>query len=583
MLIMSKLSNGRKLTLLVALALVACGKGTSEEPEIHVEPLRVPENVHLHNATENALTFQWDAVVGAESYKWRLSLDGKEAQTGIATQRNVTVGGLQPATKYGFMVSAMAKGKTFDHSDEVYATTLGTTPEPPGADVEEKCVDAPLVFICNSKTPRLGKAGFITVYEGGTVVDRIDLTDLASVTVREDGQMVPSVQISADTKLNTFMDVLPSGKRYRPVHYTPLRFDGSSLVVTLHSGALDFGKAYRAVVDADVIAGQEVCEYSFVTKPAPTGNTLKVNPDGSADFCTIQRALTFAGTISGAVTVSVAEGTYREMLFLRDKADVSIVGVSNENCIIEYANTEALEGGSGGSTSAKLTVGASIGVSGGRGLFLVENCDNLCLENLTIHNSYGEQGQAETIYFNSGSNAHRLVIENCQLISLQDTFLCKGEVYVHKSLIAGNVDFIWGYPRVCLFEDCEIQCRYHKNGGYIIQARVPNAADKGFVFLNCNITAASGVKDGSMYLARSAGQSDCFDNVTYVNCSMPSAIAPAGWYTSPAPNPSVPTANDGWKEYGTEGVSTASRNAYGKTLTADEAAAYSSKAAVLGW
>ena len=41
-------------------------------------------------------------------------------------------------------------------------------------------------------------------------------------------------------------------------------------------------------------------------------------------------------------------------------------------------------------------------------------------------------------------------------------------------------------------------------------------------------------------------------------------------------------ANDG-KRLHIAGVSTASRNAYGKTLTADEAAAYSSKAAVLGW
>ena len=86
-----------------------------------------------------------------------------------------------------------------------------------------------------------------------------------------------------------------------------------------------------------------------------------------------------------------------------------------------------------------------------------------------------------------------------------------------------------------------------------------------------------------MYLARSAGQSDCFDNVTYVNCSMSAVIRPEGWLGSPAPNPSAPTAAAGWKEYGTTGVSTASRNAYGRQLTADEAVPYSSRSAVLGW
>ena len=86
-----------------------------------------------------------------------------------------------------------------------------------------------------------------------------------------------------------------------------------------------------------------------------------------------------------------------------------------------------------------------------------------------------------------------------------------------------------------------------------------------------------------MYLARSAGQADCYDNVTYVNCAMSPVIAPVGWLGNPIPNPSTPTATAGWKEYGTTGVSTVSRNSYGKTLTAAEAEVYSSRQAVLGW
>ena len=157
----------------------------------------------------------------------------------------------------------------------------------------------------------------------------------------------------------------------------------------------------------------------------------------------------------------------------------------------------------------------------------MESCDNLTLENLTIENTYSipsHKGQAETIYFNS---SYKLTVENCSLISWQDTFLCKGKVWVHNSLIAGHVDYIWGYPEACLFEDCEIRSRA---GGYLIQARVPKATDKGFVFLNCKLTAESGVKDGSMYLARSGGSTEYFDNVVFVNCTMGPVIAPAGWH-----------------------------------------------------
>jgi hypothetical protein len=90
-----------------------------------------------------------------------------------------------------------------------------------------------------------------------------------------------------------------------------------------------------------------------------------------------------------------------------------------------------------------------------------------------------------------------------------------------------------------------------------------------------------------MYLARSGGNASEWDNVTYVNCTMSPAIAPAGWHTSRTPNPAVPTATAGWKEYGSVTPSGASasgaRNALGRMLTADEAAGYMTREAVLGW
>ena len=220
----------------------------------------------------------------------------------------------------------------------------------------------------------------------------------------------------------------------------------------------------------------------------------------------------------------------------------------------------------------------------------MESCDNLTLENLTIENTYSipsHKGQAETIYFNS---QYRMTIENCSLISWQDTFLTKGKVWVHKSLIAGHVDYIWGYPEACLFEDCEIRSRA---GGYIVQARIPSASYAGFVFLNCRLTAAEGVSAGSMYLARSGGDTSVYDNVVFVNCTMDSVIAPAGWFGpsvnsgAKKPTPEAATATSGWREFGSvkpDGSSASgSRNAYGLVLTASEAQPYSSRQAVLGW
>ncbi len=578
----------RRLLLVAAAVLVAaaCDKpgGETEKPAA----LGVPQNVVLHGATETSLTFQWKVVEGATGYAWKLTLDGALAKEGSATGRNVTVSGLSKGTTYGFSVCAVKGAEKSAYSTEISAKTEGKAGEEPPV-AEAVCVDAPIVISFDS-TPVLGTSGLIRILKAdGTEVDRIDLADIATVDILSDGTMIPKgadadngkIAINNDYVYNTFMDALHSGQ-YRVVHYTPLRISARALEIKLHNEALDYGTTYTVKVDESVV-GKAVEDITFTTKAKPSGDVVRVAADGSGDFCTVQGALSFVSANVGkdaAVTIEVANGTYRELLFLRNKNNVTIKGASRSGVVIAYPNNDSYETGSGGSTSSKPSAGRSIGKSGGRSLFLVESCDNLVLQDLTMENTYSipsHKGQAEVIYFNS---AHRLTVENCSLISWQDTFLCKGKVWVHNSLVAGHCDYIWGYPEVCLFEDCEIRSRA---AGYIVQARVQSASNKGFVFLNCRLTAEDGVGSGKMYLARSAGQADCIDNVVYVNCSMDAVIRSEGWLGNPAPNPAVPTATSGWREYGSKGEGASSaRNAYGRTLTASEAEPYLSKAAVLG-
>ena len=571
-----------RFCLLLAAAALVSGCNKPDDPV--VGELEAPRNLVLHGSTETSLTFQWSQVEDATGYEWRLVNDTDGTRDGSTVNRNVTVDNLKPGTAYRFSVCATCSGVKSQYSSELEVVTQGTAPPVGGKRVK---VDMPLVLDFDS-APVLGKSGTIRVFTAaGKEIDRIDLADMAGVRARADGCTVPVEQITDASRFSSCMDALPCSGKWRTVHYTPLLVEGKSLIIRLHSGVLAFDTEYYATIDAGVIeghAGIAAGEWKFTTSAAPvSSSSLRVAADGSGDFCTIQRALDYAS--AGGCEISVAPGTYSGMLFARDKANITIKGDSREGVKIVYPNNESYEVGSGGSVSSRPAMGSTIGKSGGRSVFLVENCDKLVLQDLTLENSFGElKGQAETIYFNSGSNAHRLTVENCSLLSYQDTFLCKGEVWVHNSLIAGHCDFIWGYPRVCLFEDCEIRSRA---AGYIIQARVPSASDKGFVFLNCRLTAESGVKDGTMYLARSAGQTDCFDNVVYVNCKMSPVIAAAGWYSNPAPNPATPTATSGWREFGSTdsagNPATGGRNALGRVLTSDEAAGYMSRSAVLGW
>ena len=553
----------RILLLLLSLAIFACSK-TGNTVDGPVE-LTVPTGVSLHGATETSLTFQWKVVKNATGYNWVLTEkeSGQEAGVGSTAKRNVEVTGLRKGTDYLFKVRAEAGSNHSDYCAPVEARTSGT---PGPEDVETMCIDAPLVLKFDS-APSLGSSGLIKIFKAdGTEVDRIDLADIAKVTILESGIMVPKEPVTSSTK-HTFMDVITCGGRTRKVHYTPLKVKGKTLEIRHHSGVLDFDSEYYVTVDQSV-CGKAVGagEWKVYTKKAPSSNKeIVVDVDGECDFCTVQGALSYAD--KNGATIAVSPGTYEEMLYLRDKAGITIKGVDRDRVKIIYPNSEIYMNG-----------------SSARCLFLVENCDNLVMEKITVENSFyasDHKGQAECIYFNSGNNTHKLTIDDCSLISWQDTFLCKGQVWVHSSLIAGHCDFIWGYPKACFFDNCEIRSRA---AGYIVQARIQSASDKGFVFYNCNLTAEDGVGANSVYLARSAGQADCYDNVVYVNCTMSSAIRTEGWLGDPVPNPSTPTATSGWREYGSKGEGASSaRNSYGKTLSTEEASIYCSRQDVLGW
>jgi len=291
-----------------------------------------------------------------------------------------------------------------------------------------------------------------------------------------------------------------------------------------------------------------------------------------------------------AARVSIKNGSYHEMLYLRGKNNITLAGESQANTLIHYDNSEGFNSGSGGSASS----GGSAG--GGRALFLVEGADMLSIENLTIHNQHirasGSGDQAEAIYFNS---SNRLIAKQAAFISEQDTLLLKGYNWFYNSLIAGNVDFIWGYSVASLFENSEIRslgdskAGANGSGGYILQARTRNITDPGFVFLNSRLTHAPGptgatINNGATYLARSGGSSSYYDNVVFVNCRMDSHIASQGWNTSKASNPASPYASAGWREHGSMNLNgnalNLSSRVNGYLLSGSEVSPYDDRASV---
>ncbi|MCF2949601.1 pectinesterase family protein [Paraglaciecola aquimarina] len=366
------------------------------------------------------------------------------------------------------------------------------------------------------------------------------------------------------------LDVLSALDKTRELKYTPLSIaqDGKTLVIDPRNDVLEYGETYYVVIGDKVVSGAKlngidfiglgkVSDWSFTTKfVGPSTNHILVNDDGEADFRTVQGALTHIMNNVGKdaqATVSIKDGIYNELLFLRNQNNITLQGESRENTIVQYENYESLNGG-----------------SSGRPLFLVESADMLVLNNFTIKNTHvrnnTDSNQAETIYFNS---SHRLIANNMNFISEQDTLLIKGYAWFYNTLVAGNVDFIWGYPVAALFEDSEIRTiGDSKNGptdvpvdgGYVLQSRTPVLTDPGFVFLNSEFTHGAGplgntVAENSTYIARGAGKTDSFDNVTLINNKFDTHIITSGWYPTPTPNPAVSDALSGFREYGSMDMS----------------------------
>ena len=208
-------------------------------------------------------------------------------------------------------VLSCSKGGTDPVEEKPVPPAPVVEPEEPSLPV--LCVDQPIVLSFES-APVLGTSGLVQVFKAdGTLVDKINLADIASVDLQDNGIMLPKAAITADTPMNTFMDAVKgTSGRFRVVHYTPLRVKGKTLEIKLHGSSLVFGGSYYLTMDESV-CGTAVAKFEFKVKAVPSGNTLKVNPDGSADFCTIQGAITHASTLGKdtAVPLKSRQGSIR--------------------------------------------------------------------------------------------------------------------------------------------------------------------------------------------------------------------------------------------------------------------------------
>jgi pectin methylesterase-like acyl-CoA thioesterase len=463
---------------------------------------------------------------------------------------------------------AVRVGPAFTASDRVYALQGKVTPAAGAADVQ---VDT-LLRLRFDAAPQLGPGASVRIFRAADDV----LVDV----LRLDGD-VDDIGPSAD------------GRR-RVVRYDPVRIDGRDVTIRPHDGRLAYGTGYYVLVDAGAFPGARLggvpftgigkaAGWRFTTRARmPTARDLTVDDDGPADFRTVQGALDHVMRNvprAAPVTIRVADGHYDGLLYLRGKDNVTLRGASRDGTVIAAENSDGPNPGAGGSQDA-----LAPGTNGGRSVFLIEDADLVTLDNLSVVNttwlSRTTGGQAEALNFASDG---RFIATGARFASEQDTILVRGYTWFYRSLVEGNVDFIWGYSPASLFEDSEIRTVGNSaapaKGGYIVQARTPSQADPGFVFLNSRIThgpgpAGNDAPAGASFLARPGSS---WDNVSYINCRIDGHISPRGWSGQPR-------GGTGWFEYNSMDMTgrpldLAGRGG-GRVLNAAQAARFSSRARV---
>lgn len=393
-----------------------------------------------------------------------------------------------------------------------------------------------------AEPPVVGSTGKIRVFDAKTdkLVDELDLRLPDGPTKGVTGPKAPYTRVpysydgprktNADTKPGT-----PSGEAVATpdsfqltiiggftdgFHFHPVLVRGHTAFIQLHHNLLQYGRTYYVTVDASVFKGgfegiSGKTGWTFSTKkqaPADTKDPVTVSADGSGDFNTVQGALDFMPDRSAVQrTICIADGDYEEIVYVRNKQHVTLLGESQKGVVVHYANNEVFN-----PHPSNLSTNELPGTfPSRRAAFAADHCSDLCFENLTIQtDSYG---QAEGLLL----NGERMYLKKVTVIGSGDALQTNGTAYYEDCQVIGDGDMILGRG-AAFFKHCEFQ----SYGAYMWIRNT--AANHGNVCLDCTFKTRG---KGETEIARApvnGGKSYPYCEAVLLNCKL-SGISPIGW------------------------------------------------------
>ncbi len=355
--------------------------------------------------------------------------------------------------------------------------------------------------------PTLGNSGQIRIYDaaGHQLVDTLDL----SIPAGPD----PSRRITAPTVLGSALDsTIPTSPttttpavRTTPAdlhnyqlttiggladfHFYPVIVHGNVATIYLHNNVLRYHHQYIVHIDASVFTSAAGVfagfttdhAWRFTTKPAPPSpNTtrLVVAADGSGDFNTVQGAVDFIpDNPLHRVTIFIRNGTYEEIVFFRNKANIIFRGEDRDKVQVGYGNNSGFNPPMPGPSR--------------RCAFSAYDSTGIEIANFSVSNYF--YGQAEGLLVSGSKN----IVSHMNIKGSGDALNLRGSVYLTDSTIIGDGDTILGVGPA-FFNHCEIQ-----SIGPFMWIRNTDA-NHGNVFVNCTFVARTAPSSRPQALATAA-------------------------------------------------------------------------------
>jgi pectinesterase len=324
-----------------------------------------------------------------------------------------------------------------------------------------------------SNPPTVGATGLIRIFDASdnTLVDTLDLSvppsprpsGRAPPRVAGDVNSGPSPANSSDK--TQYQTNVIGGLDF---HFFPIIVNGNVATIYPHNNVLKYGRTYVVRMDPGVlktssgdVAGFNDSDWTFTTKSAPPpANTQRVvvAADGSGDFNTVQGAIDFLPpSPAKRVTIFIKNGRYEEIVFMRDKSNVTFRGENRDKVQVGYRNNSAFNPSKPGPSR--------------RPAFSIVNANDVQFSNFTINNYF--IGQAEALLI----RGERVVVDRMILNGSGDAMTTYGSIYMRDSKLTGHGDTILAYAALyCL--RCEVQ-----SIGPITWTRTPKGSH-GNVFID---------------------------------------------------------------------------------------------------